>query len=85
MENNEIREVVMKEAPKLKDLPEPLKRIYMNRDIHPVYQKESQRLRKKFNDLKKDPQHQQNPGSVKLVKGILSVNDITVDKNMFLN
>ena len=84
-ENNEVREVVMKEAFRLKDLPEPWKRIYLNRDTHPVYQKESQRLRKKFNDLKKDPQHQQNPESVKLVKGILSVNDITVDKNMFLN
>ena len=84
-DNKEAREIVMKQAPKLKDFPEPWKRIFINRDHHPVYQKEHQRLRKKFNDLKKEPQHQQNPGAVKLVKGTLSVNDVVIDKNMFLN
>ena len=77
--------MVIKEAPKLKNLPEPWKRIYINRDQHPVYQKEHQRLRKKFNDLKKNPQYQENPDAVKLTKGSLSINDVVVDKNMFLN
>ena len=75
------RENVMKEAPKLKDLPEPWNKVYFNRDTHPVYQKEHKRLRKKFNELK----GQGNPDSVKLTKGILTVEGVTVDKNIFLN
>ena len=75
------RESVIKEAPKLKDLPEPWNKVYFNRDTHPVYQNEHKRLRKKFNELKR----QGNPDSVKLTKGELTVDGVTVDKNIFLN
>ena len=76
-----IREKIVKATPKLKDLPDPWNKVYLNRDTHPVYQKEHKRLRKKFNELKSVG----NPESVKLVKGVLTVNDNIVDKNIFLN
>ena len=79
--NKDIREKIIKATPKLKDLPEPWNKVYFNRDTHPVYQKEHKRLRKKFNELKA----QGNPDSVKLVKGVLTVDDNIVDKNIFLN
>ena len=77
------RETIIKNAPRLKDLGVPLNKVYINRDTHPVYRKEYQRLRKKFNDLKNRPDLPD--GSVKLVKGELIVNDTIVDRNMFLN
>ena len=76
-----IREKIIKETPKLKDLPAPWNKIYFNRDTHPVYQKEHKRLRKKFNELKT----QRDPDTVKLIKGVLTVDGDVVDKNVFLN
>ena len=76
------RESVMKVTAKIKDLPEPWNKVYFNRDTHPVYQNESKRLRKKFKDLKTN---HDNPESVQLVKGKLTVDGVVVDKNIFLN
>ena len=82
LKDYETRETVIKNAPKLKNLGEPINKIYINRDTHPVYQKEHQRLRMKFNELKR--RQDIDPESVKLLKGVLMVNDITVDRNVFL-
>ena len=82
LKDYESREQIIKNAPKLKDVDEALRKIYINRDTHPVYQREYQRLRKKFNDLKNGDEYE--PGAVKLVKGVLTINDEIVDRNIFL-
>ena len=81
LKDNKIREIIMKNAPKLKNLSAPLNKIYINRDTHPVYQKEHQRLRRKCNELKKQ---RQDPENVKLIKGELTVDGVMIDKNIFL-
>ena len=82
--DNKARETIIKNAPKLKSLNVPLSKIYINRDTHPVYRKEHQRLRKKLNELRKRPDLQET-GQVKIIKGELIVNDVTIDRNIFLN
>ena len=80
----DTREIIMENAWKLKAFGNPLDKVYINRDTHPVYQKENQRLRKKFNDLKKRADLQQEPNRVKLTKGLLTLDDVTIDRNIFL-
>ena len=76
---------MIKNAPKIKRLDKPWNNVYINRDNHPVFHKESQRLRKKMNDLRKLPEFQENSKNrVKIVKGVLQADGITVDKNVFL-
>ena len=82
--DNKARETIIKNAPKLKSPNVPLSKIYTNRDTHPVYRKEHQRLRKKLNELRKRPDLQET-GQVKIIKGELIVNDVTIDRNIFLN
>ena len=81
--DNTTRETIISHAKNLKDLEEPWKKIFINRDTHPVYNKEHQRLRKKFNEMKKRPDLK-TPGSVTLKKGKLIVNGVTIDQNIFL-
>ena len=52
VKDNKSREVIMKNSFKLKDCEEPFSKVFINRDNHPVYQKEHMRLRKKFRELK---------------------------------
>ena len=82
--DNEIRERIINEAKKLKLLQNPWKLVYINRDSHPVYLKENQRIRKVVQDLKKQPGFEHETNRVKLVKGHVKVDDVTVDKNLFL-
>ena len=68
----------------MKDLDDPWKKVYLNRDKHSVYRYENNRLRKKMNDLRKKPEFQDNPRQrVKIVKGELLVDEIVVDRNTF--
>ena len=84
LKDYDTREIIMENARKLKAFGDPLDKVYINRDTHPVYQKENQRLRKKFNDLKKRADLQQEPNRVKLTKGLLTLDDVTIDRNIFL-
>ena len=67
----------------MKLLPAPWKYIYINKDVHPVYMKENQRIRKKMQELKKVPGFDHESGRVKLANGILTVDDVAVDQNLF--
>ena len=84
LENKDLREMVIKNAAKMKNKTNPWNKVFINRDYHPVSQKEYQRLRKKMIDLKKKPGFEHSTGRVKIVNGELQVDGVTVDKNTFL-
>ena len=82
--DKEKRDKAAEKSIKLKELAEPWKKVYLNRDKHPVYRCENNRLRKKMNDLRKKPEFQDNPRErVKIAKGQLLVDGTVVDKNTF--
>ena len=82
--NKSRREAIVKQAQKLKQCGELWKKVFLNRDSHPVYAKENQRLRKKMNEMKRQPGFEHETGRVKIVRGHLQVDGISVDKNLFL-
>ena len=83
--NNAIREKIVKSAPSLKETDGMLSSVFINRDSHPVYQKEHHRLRKKLAEVKRNEQLRGNINSdAKIVKGELIVNGTVVDRNIFL-
>ena len=79
----EKRDKICKETKKVKLLPAPWKYVYINKDVHPVYLKENQRIRKKMQELKKVPGFEHDSGRVKLENGLLTVDGTTVDQNLF--
>ena len=79
------REAIMAKAPDLRKLGEPLKKVYINRDSHPVYQKENTRLRKEMTLWKQKPGFEHETNRVKLEKGALKVDGITVDRYIFFH
>ena len=81
--DKETRDRICEESKKIKGLSEQWKIIYINKDTHPVYLKENQRLRKKMRNLKKTPGYHHETGRVKIVKGMLQVDGRTVDRNLF--
>ena len=80
----ETRDKICKETKKVKLLPTPWKYVYINKDVHPVYLKENQRIRKKMQELKKVPGFEHESGRVKLENGLLTVDGPAVDQNLFL-
>ena len=58
--------------------------VYINKDVHPVYLKENQRIRKKMAELKRTPGFEHETGRVKLENGVLMVDGRQVDQNLFL-
>ena len=83
--NNEIRERVVKSAPKLKEKGDPFSKIYINRDTHPVYQKENARLRQQLSKIKRSERDKGNECDAKIVKGKLVWNNNVIDKNLFFH
>ena len=83
--SKEMRDKICDESKKLKLLPEPWKKIYINKDVHPVYLKENQRIRKAMQELKKVPGYEHQTGRVKLENGKLTVDGRVVDNNLFFN
>ena len=81
--SKETRDKICNESKKVKLLPAPWKFVYINKDVHPVYLKENQRIRKKMQELKKVPGFDHESGRVKLTNGILTVDDVAVDQNLF--
>ena len=81
--SKDTRDKICVETKKIKLLPAPWKSIYINKDVHPVYLKENQRVRKKMQDLKKVPGFEHESGRVKLENGLLKVDGAIVDQNLF--
>ena len=76
-----IRNVILDNTKKLKTLAEPWSKVYVNKDLHPVYQQENRRISSRFKELKNDPG---NTGkTVALTKGKLLVEGNVVDQNRF--
>ena len=84
-ENNEVRERIVKSAPKLKEKGDLLSKIYINRDTHPVYQKENARLRKRLSEIKRSEKDKGVECDAKIVKGKLVWNNNIVDTNLFFH
>ena len=83
--SNEVREKIIKASPKLKDTGNDLSKIFINRDSHPVYQKENGRLRKRLSDIKRTEREKGNECDAKIVKGKLIWNGSTIDQNLFFH
>ena len=75
------RDKILEKAPSLKGKNELWKKIYVKKDVHPVYSKETSRIYRKMKTLK-----EQNPEKeVKIQDGKLLVNGRMVDKNLFFH
>ena len=83
--NNEIRERIIKSAPKLKQKGEVFSKIYLNRDSHPVYRKESARIRQRLYRIKQTERHKGNECDAKIVNGKLIWNNDVIDQNLFFH
>ena len=77
------RDKVLPLSSKLKSLPEPWSKVYVKKDLHPVYSKENQRIRKKRYDLQTQFNNNNEQREVKIVNGQLQVDGVTVDRNLF--
>ena len=75
----------MKASPKLKEKGDVFNRIFINRDAHPVYQKENSRLRKRLSDIKRIENEKGVDCDAKIVKGKLIWNQNVIDQNMFFH
>ena len=76
-----LRNSILDNTKKLKPLAEPWSTVYINKDVHPVYQQENRRIAKKFKGMKADPNNEDK--TITLVKGKLSVDNVVVDQNLF--
>ena len=79
--STDTRNMVLENTSSLKDLPVPWCKIYINKDLHPVYSRQNKRLRDKMSELKSKPQNKEK--NIKIVKGKLMMDDEVVDKNPF--
>ena len=77
------RDKVLPLSSKIKSLPEPWSKVYLKKDLHPVYSKENQRIRKKRYDLQTQFTNNNEQREVKIVRGQLQVDGVTVDRNLF--
>ena len=73
------RDKILEKAPSLKDKGELWKKIYVKKDVHPVYSKETSRMYRKMKKLKEE-----NPTKdIKIQDGKLMVDGRMVDRNLF--
>ena len=73
------RDKIIEKASSLKDKNEFWKKIYVKKDVHPLYSKETSRLYQKMKTLKEE-----NPNKdVKILEGKLMMDGRVVDKNLF--
>ena len=79
VQSKETRDKILEKAPSLKDKNELWKKVYVKKDVHPVYSKETSRIYKKMKLLK-----EQNPEKeVKIFEGKLMMDGKVIDKNLF--
>ena len=77
------RDEFVKDSNKLKTAPEMWKKVYVKKDQHPVYLAENNRLRKKMETMRKDPN---NAGKNVVIKdGKLTIDGNEVDHNLFFH
>ena len=81
LQNGEERNEFLKNSIKMKDAPEPWKKVYIKKDQHPVYLAENNRLRKKVADLKKKQGNENK--DIKIHDGKVLVDNTPVDRNLF--
>ena len=75
------RDRILEKAPSLKGKNEQWKKVYVKKDVHPVYSKETSRIYKKMKTLKEE-----NPDKeVKIQDGKLLIDGKTIDKNLFFH
>ena len=75
------RDKILEKAPSLKGKNEQWKKIYVKKDVHPVYSKETSRIYKKMKALREE-----NPDKeVKIQDGKLLMEGKTIDKNLFFH
>ena len=84
LKDHTSREKLVKLDPKLKNLQEPFKNIYISRDSHPVYLAENRYMRNLFKELRKKPPNGVNSEEITFHNGIIKVKDIEHARNMFL-
>ena len=80
--SSDVREKVLSIASRLKSRPKWTK-VFIKKDLHPVYAKENQRIRKKRYELETHFSSNNEEKEVKIVKGALQVDGVTVDRNLF--
>ena len=79
MKHKNRRDAVIEKSPRLKTKTPPWNKVYVKKDVHPVYSKENSRLYKKMMSLRTANEGKE----IKLVKGALHVDGKVVDKNLF--
>ena len=77
------KETVLANSSKLKNIDAPFNKVFIKKDMHPVYLNENKRLWKKMAELKKKDGYGHETGRVKIDNGELKVDGRTVDKNTF--
>ena len=81
VKSKDTRDLILEKAPSLKEKNDLWRKIYVKKDVHPVYSRETSRIYKKMKTLK-----EQNPEKeVKITDGKLMVDGKVVDKNMFFH
>ena len=80
-ESRDDRNIFVANKNKLKSASSVWEKVYVNKDQHPVIRGESNRIRKKRNDLRNDPANKDK--SVTIKDGNLLVDENIVDKHMF--
>ena len=81
--NTDERDKVISLAPRLKSCENVWNKVYLKKDVHPVYAKETARIRRKRKELLTQYENNNENHEVKIVKGHLQVDGVTVDKNLF--
>lgn len=79
--SSQARDDVLKNTSKMKEAPEVFKKVYIKKDIHPVYADENKRLRSKMIELRKKPENKDK--QIKIVKGDLMVDNEVVASSTF--
>ena len=77
-----MRNSTLEKAKVLNGSAPPWNKVYIKKDIHPVYREENQIIHKKMKELKNN-----NPDNheIKIENGALLVNNHAVDRNSFFN
>ena len=79
VKSKNARDKILDKAPSLKGKNELWKKVYVKKDVHPVYSKETSRIYRKMKTLK-----EQNPTKeIKIQDGKLTMDGRVIDQNMF--
>ena len=79
--NKTTRDNILKKSKELKDAGEIFSTIYLKKDLHPVLVQENKRLLKKKKDLLALDINKEK--EIKLEKGVVTVDGVEVDRNLF--